>query len=389
MGSAVQRHAAAPWRAWQPIINTLMATTQSPDTDSLFSSTPRLRAQLAQLQTTLSLQMNKPIFQLKPFGAALRPKTTQKKQVPTIQRNVHKQFYNSLTDTPTEQAILLSQSTPHLGAHFMKPSSEAHEAEDRCFRVSVARRSMLPHPAATNAADVVQFCLNKSAAGVICNKPVDPQQHHCYGCRYGGGVDRRHAAVGRCLADVIQSHRGAKVFIEQEVPALTRVVNGQTEHARMDLVFNLDGSVTYLDVSIVAPSSCNPSLVSAAGTKPELMAKRAEKNKFDRNSHINLVPFILETTGRPGPQARKFKSYTMRDADNPPLAIRDTWSAIQSVLHSAISKQQLTCYVTHSDHCHNQYSFYAPRFWMQEPSPGTHTAFSVSSPPQPCKVALL
>ena len=101
------------------------------------------------------------------------------------------------------QAILLSQSTSHTGAHLMQPSSEAYEAEDRCFRV-------LPHPAAPNAADVVQFCPNKSAAGVICNKPVDPQQHHCYGCRYGGGVDRRHAAVGRCHADVIQSHSGAK-----------------------------------------------------------------------------------------------------------------------------------------------------------------------------------
>ena len=46
----------------------------------------------------------------------------------------------------------------------------------------------------------------------------------------------------------------SKVFIEQEVPALTRVVNGKTEHAWMDLVFNLSGSVTYLDVSIVATS---------------------------------------------------------------------------------------------------------------------------------------
>ena len=79
--------------------------------------------------------------------------------------------------------------------------------------------------------------------------------------------------------------------------------------------------------------------------KPELMAKRAEKNKFDRYPHINLVPFILETTGRPGPLARKFISYLMRDADNPPLAIRDTWSTIQSVFHRAISKQQLTAAV--------------------------------------------
>ena len=152
---------------------------------------------------------------------------------------------------------------------------------------------MLPHPAAANPADVVQFCPNKSATGVICNKPLDPKQHHCYGGRFGGGVDRRHAALARCLADIIHSHIGVKVFIEQEVPALTRVVNGQTEHARMDLVFNLNGSITYLDVSIVAPFSCNPSLVSAASTKPGLMAKRAEKTKFDRYPHINLVPLFL------------------------------------------------------------------------------------------------
>ena len=345
VGSAVQRHAAAPWRAWQSIIPTLMATTQSPDTDSLFSSTPLLRAQLAQLQSTFSQQMNKPTFQLKPLGAALRLKTTQKKQVSTIQRNIHKQFYN-LTDTPTEQAILLSQSTSHTGAHVMQPSSEAYEIEDRCFRVSVARRLMLPHPAVAETADVVQFCPNKSAAGVICNKLLDQKQHHCYGCRYGGGVDRGHAALARCLADIIHSHSGIKVFIEQEVPALTRVVNRQTEHARMDLVFNLNGSITYLDVSIVAPFSCNPSLVSVASTKPGFIAKRAEKTKFDRYPHINLVPFILETTGRAGPHARKFINYLLRDADNPPIAVRDTWSTIQSVLHSAISKQQLTAAVT-------------------------------------------
>ena len=161
-----------------------MATTQSPDTDSLFSSTPQLRAQLAQLQTTLYQQMNKPTFLLKPLGAALRLKTTQKKQVSTIQRNIHKHFYNNLTDTPTEQAILFSKSTSHTVAHLMQPCSEAYEAEDRCFRVSVARRLMLPHPAVANSANVVQFCPNKSAAGVICNKPVDPKQHHCYGCRF-------------------------------------------------------------------------------------------------------------------------------------------------------------------------------------------------------------
>ena len=49
--------------------------------------------------------------------------------------------------------------------------------------------------------------------------------------------------------------------------------------------------ITYLDVSIVAPFSCNPSLVFAASTKPGLMAKRSKKIKFDRYPHNNLVPY--------------------------------------------------------------------------------------------------
>ena len=70
VGSAVQRHAAGPWPAWQSVLPTLMAATQSPDTDTLFTLTPRLRAQLVR-QTALSQQMNTPAFLLKPLGPAV------------------------------------------------------------------------------------------------------------------------------------------------------------------------------------------------------------------------------------------------------------------------------------------------------------------------------
>ena len=46
----------------------------------------------------------------------------------------------------------------------MQLSSEAYEAEDCCIRVTVARRLMLPHPAATNPSGVAPTCPNKSAA---------------------------------------------------------------------------------------------------------------------------------------------------------------------------------------------------------------------------------
>ena len=198
---------------------------------------------------------------------------------------------------------------------------------------------------------------------------MDTQQHHCYGCRYGG-VDRRHAAVAKCLADVIQSHSGAKVFIEQEVPALTRVVNGQSEHARMDLVFNLNGSVTYLDVSIVAPFSFNPSLISAASTKPGLMAKRAKKNKFDRYPHINLVLFILETTGRPGPTRQKIHHLPHARCRQPSTShqghlVSHPKRAPQRHLQTTTHSRRC---VIHRDQCHIQFLISASGHLMQVPS---------------------
>ena len=113
VGSAVQRHAAAPWRAWQSVLQTLMAATQSSDTDTLFTSTTRLRAQLVQLQTTLSPQMNKPALLLEPLGPALRTNTTQKRVVTSIQKHLHTQLVGSHATAPISPAILLSICTPH------------------------------------------------------------------------------------------------------------------------------------------------------------------------------------------------------------------------------------------------------------------------------------
>ena len=52
------------------------------------------------------------------------------------------------------------------------------------------------------------------------------------------------------------------------------------------------------------------------------------KKANSTDTHINLVPFILETTNRPAPHAKKFISNLMRDTDNPPLVIRQLAAAI-------------------------------------------------------------
>ena len=110
VGSAVQRHAAAPWTAWQTVIPTLMAATDLTDTDSLLAATPILRGQLLQLQSTLDHQMNTPALLLKPLGAALRTHGTQKTLVSAIQRTTHKQIMDAHVDNTIQRAILISQT---------------------------------------------------------------------------------------------------------------------------------------------------------------------------------------------------------------------------------------------------------------------------------------
>ena len=148
VGSAVQWRAAAPWTAWQSIISTLMEATESPDTDALFAATPILRGQLHHLQATLAQQMNAPSLLLKSLGAALRTHGSQKALVNTIRQTTHQQLLASLSNNPIQKAILQSQTAKNTGAHLQQPNSEAYEADDRCFQVSLARRLMLVHPAA-------------------------------------------------------------------------------------------------------------------------------------------------------------------------------------------------------------------------------------------------
>ena len=136
--------------AWQTAIPTPMAATDLTDTDSLLAATPILRGQLLQLQSTLAHPMNTPALLLKPLGAALRTHGIQRTLVSAIQRTAHKQIMQAYGDYTLQRAILISQTAKNTGAHLQQLNSEAYEADDRCFQVSMARRLMLTHPAANS-----------------------------------------------------------------------------------------------------------------------------------------------------------------------------------------------------------------------------------------------
>ena len=166
----------------------------------------------------------------------------------------HQQLLASLSTNTIQKAILISQTAKNTGARLQQPNSEAYEADDRCFQVSLARRLMLPHPAASHSANISPTCPNVSAAKRICACPSDDYQLHCKICKSGGGVDQRHSALARCLADLITTHTGTKAHIEQSIPGLTHTnQNGQTALARMDIVVALSGITYYIDTAIVTP----------------------------------------------------------------------------------------------------------------------------------------
>ena len=195
---------------------------------------------------------------------------------------------DSHVDSPIQKAILLSQTAKSTGARLQQPNSEAHEADDRCFQVSLARQLMLAHPAASDSANISTTCPNVSAAKRVCSCPIDNHQLHCIVCKSGGGVDQRHSALARCLADLVTTPTGAKVYIEQTIPGLPREPQpgAQPEGARMDVVFNLRGHTYFFDTAMVTPFSSNAGLISAASARPSHTAKREEKKKFDRYPRI-------------------------------------------------------------------------------------------------------
>ena len=146
VGSAVHRHAAAPWTAWRSIIPTLMEATESPDIDSLFAPTPILRSQLHQLQVTLSQQMFKPSLLLKSLGVALRTHGSQKTLVNTIQQVTHQQLLTSFSTNNIQKTILIPQTAKtrertynNPTAKLMRRTTDASKSlslDDSCFPTS-------------------------------------------------------------------------------------------------------------------------------------------------------------------------------------------------------------------------------------------------------------
>ena len=114
----------------------------------------------------------------------------------------------------------------------------------------------------------------------------------------------------------------------------------------MDIVFNLRGHTYYIDTAVVAQFSSNPGLISAASARTSHMAKREEKEQFNRYPRINLVPSLLETADDLATTHKSSSNTYTAIRTTTPTAIRDAWAATLTTLQSCISIQQLRVVTT-------------------------------------------
>ena len=149
----------------------------------------------------------------------------------------------------------------------------------------------------------------------------------------------RHDSVVRCLNHLVARTLDPKPRLEQVVPELARLVSGQTEQARLDLVVHDGAHRLLLDVVVVSPFASGDGFRRACARRDGHAARRAEITKRTRYPSNDLVPFAVETGGRLGNEARAFLLRCAEFAEDPSKERQFLYRAISSVLQDRIAKQ--------------------------------------------------
>ena len=291
----------------------IRAATHSPHTDSLFAATPILRGQLHHLQTTLARQMNTPGSSSNHWAwhSAHR---APKRHWSTTSSAPH--INNSWTHGHhTEGHPHLPSSTKNTGAHLQQSNNKAHEADDRCFSGPIRATTHACTPSEPLNQRVTYAPKRQSSQASLL------QPHRCpsallHRSESGSGVDQRHPALARCLADLVTAHTWA--------PRSTVSRPSQGYHGNPSLVLNLKEHArtscsTCVDIRMQDSSRQS---APAEATWPNLKGRRSSTD--------TLASTWLARTN-------VHQTLLFSDSDHPPTAIRDAWAAIQTTL----PKQQL------------------------------------------------
>jgi len=181
---------------------------------------------------------------------------------------------------------------------------------------------------------------------VICGTELDADGHHAAICGCGGGVTATHDTARDYIKVWLEERVNGQVWKEQHIPELDRLVTKPDgtrvlEKAVMDVVWTHDGQRHLLDVTFVTPTSDNARYLKERASHDGAAAKSAESGKRGKYPSPQLVPFALETFGRPGEAALQFvRQWCLDSAD-----AAGFWRRISAIIQNGAAHQLVSASV--------------------------------------------
>ena len=149
----------------------------------------------------------------------------------------------------------------------------------------------------------------------------------------------RHDNMVRCIAALAARTVDPRPRTEQVIPELARLVAGQTEAARMDVVVHDGLARSLVDATIVSPLAGDDAFRRACARRDGHAARRAECTKRSRYPAPDHVPFALETGGRLGAAAKTFLMRLAAGSEDPAAERVYIYRAVASTLQDGVARQ--------------------------------------------------
>ena len=263
-------------------------------------------------------------FEWSPERCLLSPmRKRQHAHMDNVYESLHMALWRALgTD---DRGDLRSAGGPIAGA-FLGPSQGGEDAfilPDDHLKVAIRRRLRLccpgfcrkPHTGSSSSSQ----CKHKAHTGArtVCGKDMDAFGRHAGSCHVGGLIDLWHDNVRNWLLKWVAKMTGRPTFEEPLVSEWNYYIldeNNQPKlvQAQLDGGFvDRKGKVGFFDVAIVAAHSTSEQVALARAHVDGLAAKQEADEKRRtyppaKHPRATLVPFVLESLGRPSEEAVHF-----------------------------------------------------------------------------------
>ena len=225
---------------------------------------------------------------------------------------------------PTEGAAMNSAGGQS-GGFMLLPRKARHHIADKHYRISIRLRLHMevPRGAAT--------CRHAGARDARqCGGILDAKGMHAVSCMTGAHLLRKHDEIKDTVADNVMSGDAMEVtHVEQVLP---HAASDRAE-PRLDVCVRAGNHrAQHIDVTVYSPFTV-AALRAGSATRAGVAASIAEADKRRDYPGIDVIPFCLETLGRPSDSAAALvrRSYS-KHSEHRAARIAEFWQDLSCVL---------------------------------------------------------